>query len=245
MWREIQLCSAGPPHDCEEFYNTATEEELDIIEKWSNLSTEQADGTRRRPDLKPFLSGQPGDKEGFYPPSFWCSALQKIRPDYSTPARLVRQDAFREENGTQSDGYSEPPHPEVIRAEDDISHPPSSSPPSLGEEPGRPGESDSCSDSSTESRSEDLEEDLPDGFDLPRFRAVQPCNDGPPHSCKEYCNTYTQEEIRQIVMWEEHCSGQLPAGEQSRPDIEDDKSGKVLPTSLACSLLREIRTYRM
>ena len=128
MWREVQLCRAGPPHDCYEFYGTATEYELDVIEKWSDLSKEQAGGARRRPDLQPFLSGEPDDKEGSYPPSFWCSVLQKIRPGFSTPARLIRQEEFREEfrEKTQNDDYSEPPHPEVSRADNDISRPPSS-----------------------------------------------------------------------------------------------------------------------
>ena len=81
LWRQVQLCSVGPPHRCEEFYRTATEDELEVLERWNTLSKEQAGGTRRRPDLKQFLSEEPSEEEGFYPPSIWCSALQRIRPE--------------------------------------------------------------------------------------------------------------------------------------------------------------------
>ena len=105
MWREVQLCTASPPHSCEEFYNTGTEEEYEILEKWNTPSREQAGGSRRRPDLE-------CDEDGFYPHSFWCSLLQKIRP-----------------------------HSENLRSEDgntqDVSCPPSSPLPSLREEPER------------------------------------------------------------------------------------------------------------
>ena len=166
---------------------------------------------------------------------------------FDTPARLVRQDEFREETGARTDDndYSEPPHPEVTREDDDVSRPPSSPPSSPGEEMGRQGdnESDNSPDSSvdtSEDSSEDLEEDLPDGFDLPRLRALQPCTAGPPHSCAEYC-TITDEEERQIDMWEKHCRDQLPAGELMRPDIELEENG-TYPLSFGCSLLREIRS---
>ena len=104
MWREIRLCSVGLPHSCQEFYATATEEELETLQRWSDLCEEQAGGAKRRPDLNHLLV------ERSYPTSFWCSALQKIRPDYTTPARLVRQDEFRVEIEIQTDEYSESPH---------------------------------------------------------------------------------------------------------------------------------------
>ena len=133
----------------------------------------------------------------------------------------------------------------MTREDDDVSRPPSSPPSSPGEEMGRQGdnESDNSPDSSvdtSEDSSEDLEEDLPDGFDLPRLRALQPCTAGPPHSCAEYC-TITDEEERQIDMWEKHCRDQLPAGELMRPDIELEENG-TYPLSFGCSLLREIRS---
>ena len=93
-----------------------------------------------------------------------------------TPARLVRQDEFREETGARTDDndYSEPPHPEVTREDDDVSRPPSSPPSSPGEEAGRQedDESDPSLDSSLVLESEDSSEDLPD---LQRLNAVQIC----------------------------------------------------------------------
>ena len=149
---------------------------------------------------------------------------------------------FREKTGARTDDYSEPPHPEVNRADVDISRHPTSPPSSPGEEAGRQRESDYSSDSSTETESEDFDEDLPDDFDLSRWRAVQPCTDGPPHCCeKYYYDTVTEEEERQLVKWEELCLDQIPAGERLRPDIEEDKTGKY-PFSVVCSLLREIRS---
>ena len=102
LWREIQLCSARPPHSCEEFYRTATEEEIEVLQRWNTLSLEQARGTRRRPDLKQHLS-----EEGFYPLSFYCSALRKIRPEslriesgdtQDKTERTVRQDYEQNKN---------------------------------------------------------------------------------------------------------------------------------------------------
>ena len=237
MWRDIRLCSVGLPHSCQEFYATATEEELETLQRWSDLCEEQAGGAKRRPDLNHLLSGR------FYPPSFWCSALQKIRPEYSTPARLVRQDEFRAEIGTRTDDYSESPHPAVNRADDDISRPPSSPLSSPREETGRQGDNETyySSDSSSESESGDFSEDLPDGLDLQRWRAIQLCTlcRCCVHSCWKYWNTYTEKEHKLLLRWEERCMNQLQAGEKIRPDAEDDNGH--YPSAFLCSLLREIR----
>ena len=97
------------PREEPENLSQVIEEELETLQGWSNLRREQVEGTRCLPDLKQFLSGEPNDEEGFYPPSFWCSALKKIWQDFSTPACLVCQDKFQEEIGTQTDNYSELP----------------------------------------------------------------------------------------------------------------------------------------
>ena len=77
---------------------------------------------------------------------------------FDTPARLVRQDEFREETGARTDDYSESPHPEVTRAEVDISRHPTSPLSSPREETGRPEDSkpNHSSDSSSESESGDI-----------------------------------------------------------------------------------------
>ena len=144
---------------------------------------------------------------------------------FDTPARLVRQDEFREETGARTDDndYSEPPHPEVTRAEDD--------------------ESDSSPDS------QDSREDLQDGtkcfvldvLDLQRLRAVQLCTLGPPHGCEEYWHTHTDEEYNVILRWADQ------AGKSGRLDIECDENGHYSRhgrLSFSCSLLREIRRFR-
>ena len=166
--------------------------------------------------------------------------------------RLLRQEEFREVTGTQTEEYSEPPHPEVSRVDDDISRPPSPAPSSPGEEPGR--QKDDESDSSPD-LSQDSWEDLPDsssesdsedllGLDLERYQALQPCSAGPPHCCKEYFwDTCTFEESELIVKWAHHCRAQLQAGEQLRPDIERDENGKFI-FPFHCSLLKELRKIK-
>ena len=152
---------------------------------------------------------------------------------------LHRQEEFREVNGSQNDDYSEPPHPEVSRVDDDIFCPPSPAPSSPGEEPGR--QEDDVSDSSPDLSEDSSEEseDLLDGLDLPRLRAVQPCTTGP-LCCDEYLSTLTQEEWRQLERWEDHCQDQLMAGEELRPDLEREEDG-IYPLSLTCSMLKTIR----
>ena len=195
-----------------EIFNYIFEDELEVLERWSALSKEQAGGARRRPDLKLLLSEELSEKEGFYPPSFWCSALKMIRPE---TIRIGGGDSH------------------------DISCPPSSPLPSLREEPGRQEEeSISRSDSSCESIISDT--DLPDELDLERFQVVQPCTVGLPHSCEEYWSTQTEEELRQLLEWEDQCYVQLQ-GEDLRPDIERDEEG-TFQIPFACSLLREIRS---
>ena len=165
----------------------------------------------------------------------------------SPPPRLFRQDEFREDIGIQNDDYAEPPHPEVSRADEDISRHPTSPPPSLGEEAG--GQEDDESDSSPDSG--DSSEDLLDGtkyfvldvLDLQRFRAVQLCTLGPPHSCEEYWYTHTEEENNIMDRWEDQCRSQLQAGERRRPDIKCDENG-YYPFSFCCSMLSEIRRFR-
>ena len=159
--------------------------------------------------------------------------------------RLLRQEEFREVTGTQTEEYSEPPHPEVSRADDDISCPPSPAPSSPGEEPGRQedDEPDSSQDLSEDS-SEDCSDDLLDELDLQRWRAIQLCTLGPPHSCEEYWDTITDEEFNLYILWWDQSMDQLPAGERSRrPDIEKDEN-KQYPSSFNCPLLREIRRLR-
>ena len=58
-------------HSCED-NRTVTDEELRVLQTWSDLSEEQAGGEKRRRDL------QCGEN-GKYPPPFYCSLLQKIR----------------------------------------------------------------------------------------------------------------------------------------------------------------------
>ena len=49
-------------------------EELNALEIWNTISQEQAGAARRRPDLKV-------DDNGYYPASFYCALLQRIRPE--------------------------------------------------------------------------------------------------------------------------------------------------------------------
>ena len=112
------MCTLSPPHNCENYYNTGTEEEYEVLERWETLSREQAGGERRRPDLQ-------CDEEGFYPLPFWCALLQKIRP---------QPENFREEDRGQT-SLSDPPHDDVTQ-ETDVSY--SSSLSSPREEPGKP-----------------------------------------------------------------------------------------------------------
>ena len=65
---------------------------------------------------------------------------------------------FREKTGARTDDYSEPPHPEVTRADVDISRHPTSPLSSPREEAGRPEDSkpNHSSDSSSESESGDI-----------------------------------------------------------------------------------------
>ena len=80
---------------------------------------------------------------------------------FDTPARLVRQDEFREESVAWTNDYSEPPHPEVTRADVDISRHPTSPLSSPREEAGRPEDSKSnhSSDSSKLNSSENFSGD--------------------------------------------------------------------------------------
>ena len=112
----------------------------------------------------------------------------------------------------------------------------SSPPPSLGKKAGRQedDESDSCEDSS---------EDLPEGLDLQRYRGLQLCTLGAQHSCEDYWNTNTEEELGLLWRWGRQCKNQLQAGERRRPDIELDEDGDY-PFSFLCSLLREVKNTR-
>ena len=175
---------------------------------------------------------------------------------FDTPARLVRQDEFREETGARTDDndYSEPPHPEVTREDDDVSRPPSSPPSSPGEEPGRRDSSWESVGSwavlrkrSWESACEDLSEDeadgetvsltdLPDSWDLQRFQAVQRCTAEPPHNCEEFWNTRTVLENQLLKRWYEQSRDQLKKGEVLLLDTKCRED----QYSFLCSLLSTV-----
>ena len=76
LWRSIQPCREGPPHRCDEYYLSTTEEEfqtLDEIERRSREQLASIGGLRRRPDL------HLNDDEEEYIPGFYCSLLREIR----------------------------------------------------------------------------------------------------------------------------------------------------------------------
>ena len=122
----------------------------------------------------------------------------------------------------------------------DISCPPSPPLPSLREEPGRQ-EEETVPRSNSSCESIISETDHPDGLDLERYQAVQPCTVGLPHSCEDYWSTRTDEEFRQLLKWVKR----VFQGEDLRPDVKisvENRDGSF-HMGFACSLLREMRLW--
>ena len=70
-FQAVQPCTAGPPHGCEEFYNSGTVEEFRQLEKWEDHCRHQLQGEVLRPDCL--------DENRKYPISFACSLLHEVR----------------------------------------------------------------------------------------------------------------------------------------------------------------------
>ena len=79
---------------------------------------------------------------------------------------------------------------------------------------------------------------LPNGTDLQRMQKLELCSRVPPHSCREYWSTLTDEEDKQLDKWLDQCNEQTQG--DPRPDIEADEEG-YLPLSFSCSWLRDLR----
>ena len=68
----VQLCTVGPPHCCEEYYDNCTDEEGRQMDQWIDQCEDQIHTDSLRPDIE-------CDEDGALPYSFWCSILQELR----------------------------------------------------------------------------------------------------------------------------------------------------------------------
>ena len=168
------------------------------------------------------------------PAEFWQQQLQM----------QIQYDALKEDNKVRHEKMSEDDRPETLRSgggdSHDISSPPSPPLPSLREEPGRQ-EEEAVPRSNSSCESIISETDHPDGLDLERYQAVQPCTVGLPHSCEDYWSTRTDEEFRQLLKWVKR----VFQGEDLRPDVKisvENRDGSF-HMGFACSLLREMRPW--
>ena len=74
-FQAVQLCSADPPHCCEEYWYTHTEEEGQQLIDWQALCLDQLQGVELRPDIERTML----DEEEIFVYPFLCSLLRELR----------------------------------------------------------------------------------------------------------------------------------------------------------------------
>ena len=177
-------------------------------------------------DPSPEIITKSGKRRKVWEPSDLDSTLAGQREtlplspaDQRHPRHLFSPGEQREGPRSQ-DSFSESPHPAVTRESPD---PHLSSPRQIPED--------------SEALPTELVH-LPNGTDLQRMQKLELCSRVPPHSCREYWSTLTDEEDKQLDKWLDQCNEQTQG--DPRPDIEADEEG-YLPISFSCSMLRDLR----
>ena len=230
----MRPCSHGPPHSCRDFFSTETEEERETLDRWAELSKEQARGERRRPDL-------PVDKDGRYPSTFYCALLQSVRSDLRTDrseGSAVGVDRLREDSSSSEDMTGFPNSPLHLVREEAEDLPPSSE---------ENSEIETESDQTVETDEED--ENFLSYLDVEglllhpklgnrHILSVGLCGDHSRLKCKAVADSYTDEEWKQFKLWEKWSAGQEDLqGELVYPCEEYEE----YPDAFYCAALREVR----